>query len=280
MSDSALRQRFDTDGFVCPLPALTPERTQHYRQRFDAFQAQHQPQLDALSASRRWQIYADTHFVLPWVDALTRESTILDTVEQVLGPNLLAWNTNWFIKMPGDKAFISWHQDGAYWGLEPMEVATAWVALGPVNARNGCMRMIPGSHQRPHLPQRNTWADDNALSRGQEIAVAVDEAQAVDLELQAGQMSLHHLWIVHGSNANLSDEARIGIAIRYVSSAVRQQGGGKPLAMLVRGRDAHGHFTLAEPPTDPHAMAGTGRHAEILQCVHAALAEGRGSTAA
>ena len=73
---------------------------------------------------------------------------------------------------------------------------------------------------------------------------------------------------------------RIGIAIRYVSSAVRQQGGDKPLATLVRGRDTHGHFTLAERPTDADAIAGTGRHAEILQRVHAALAAGRSSTAA
>ena len=220
-----------------------------------------------MTASRRWQIYADTHFVLPWVDALTRESGILDAVEQVLGPDLLAWNTNWFVKMPGDKAYISWHQDGTYWGLSPMEVATAWVALGPVTAANGCMRVIPGSHTNPNLPQRDTWADDNALSRGQEVVVTVDKAQAVDLLLQPGQMSLHHLWIVHGSNANRSDEARIGIAIRYVAPRVRQDGGARPLAMPVRGCNDTSHFTLARSPTDVHARAGEGRHAEILQRV-------------
>lgn len=269
---SPLRARFDADGFICPLPALTAERTASYRARYLAFQAQHQIQLDALSPSRRWQIFADTHFVLPWVDELTRESSILDGVEQVLGPDLLAWNTSWFVKMPGDKTFVSWHQDGAYWGLSPMEVATAWVALGPVTTANGCMRMIPGSHQQPRLPQRDTWADDNALSRGQEIAVAVDEARAVDLVLEPGEMSLHHLWIVHGSNANRSDEPRIGLAIRYVAPCVQQESGALPLAMLVRGRADNGHFTLAERPTDVHARAGEGRHAEIMQRVHRALA--------
>ena len=272
---SPMRSRFDGDGFVCPLPALNPQQTAHYRRCYLDFHAGHQSQLDALAAARRWQIYADTHFVLPWVDALTREPGILDAVQQLLGPDLLAWNTSWFVKMPGDKAFVSWHQDGAYWGLSPMEVATAWIALGPVAPYNGCMRVIPGSHQRPHLPQRDTWADDNALSRGQEIAVAVDASQAVDLVLQPGEMSLHHLWIVHGSNANLSGEPRIGIAIRYVAPCVQQAGGRQPLAMLVRGRDTHGHFTLAERPTDPTARAGEGRHAEILQRVHAALAGSR-----
>ena len=275
MARSPLRAQFDTDGFICPMPALTPDQAAHYRAHYLAFHDRHQAKLDALTASNRWQIYADTHFVLPWVDALTRETGILDAVQQVLGPDLLAWNTSWFVKMPGDKAFVSWHQDGAYWGLSPMEVATAWVALGPVTGDNGCMRVIPGSHQQTDLPQRDTWADDNALSRGQEIAVAVDEAKAVDLLLQPGQMSLHHLWIVHGSNANLSNEPRIGIAIRYVAPCVRQQGGNQSLAMLVRGRDDHGHFMLAERPTDPDAMAGEGRHAQILQRVHRALAVGK-----
>ncbi len=274
---SPMRSRFDADGFVCPLAALSPQQAAHYRQRYLDFHADHRSRLDALPASRRWQVYADTHFVLPWVDALTREPGILDAVQQVLGPDLLAWNTSWFVKMPGDKTFVSWHQDGAYWGLSPMEVATAWVALGPVTPHNGCMRVIPGSHRQPHLPQRDTWAENNALSRGQEIAVAVDETQAVDLVLQAGQMSLHHLWIVHGSMANLSSEARIGIAIRYVAPSVRQDGGVRPLAMLVRGRDDIGNFTLAQPPTDATARAGEGRHAEILERVHRALASATAS---
>ena len=274
-TSSPMRARFNADGFVCPLPALTPQQTAHYRDRYLDFHAAHKSRLDALPASRRWQIYADTHFVLPWVDELTREPGILDAVQQVLGPDLLAWNTSWFVKMPGDKSFVSWHQDGAYWGLSPMEVATAWVALGPVTAENGCMRVIPGSHQHPQLPQRDTWAENNALSRGQEIAVTVDETRAVDLVLQPGQMSLHHLWIVHGSNTNRSLEPRIGIAIRYVAPTVRQHGGNKPLATLVRGHDDHGHFTLAERPTDPDARAGEGRHAEILQRVHVALASSK-----
>ncbi|MEO8543470.1 MAG: phytanoyl-CoA dioxygenase family protein [Burkholderiaceae bacterium] len=279
MHGSTLRSRFVAEGFVCPLPALSPQQLQHYRAEFDAFQLSHREQLEALSTSRRWQVYSDTHFVLPWVDALTREPGILDSVEQVLGPDLLAWNTGFFVKMPGDKAFVSWHQDGAYWGLEPMEVATAWVALGPVTLKNGNMRVIPGSHQQPNLPQRDTWADDNALSRGQEIAVAVDEAQAVDLLLQPGQMSLHHLWIVHGSNANRSQVPRIGIAIRYVAATVRRQDGSKPLAMRVRGDHRCGNFTLAERPTDPRAIAGTGTHAVALQRVHAALARDQGGAA-
>jgi hypothetical protein len=266
------RQRFERDGFVWPIDALTPAQAAHYRDLYLDFHARHKARLGALPAGQRWQINTDTHFIFEWVDALTREPAILDAVQRVLGPDLLAWNTSWFVKFPGDKAFVSWHQDGSYWGLSPMEVATAWVALGPVSAENGCMRVVPGSHTQTHLPQRDTFADDNVLSRGQEITVAVDESKAVDLVLQPGQISLHHLWIVHGSRSNRSDEPRIGIAIRYVAPQVRQEGANKPIAMLVRGRDDHGHFTLTERPAGNDAVAGQGRHAELLQRVREALA--------
>ena len=269
---TAQRRQFERDGYLCPVDALSPQKTAHYRALYLDFHARHRERLAALRAGDRWQINTDTHFVLEWVDALTREPGILDAVERVLGPDLLAWNTSWFVKFPGDKAFVSWHQDGTYWGLSPMEVATAWVALGPVTPANGCMRVIPGSHTRTHLPQRDTFGEHNVLSRGQEITVAVDEAQAVDLALQPGQISLHHLWIVHGSNANQSDEPRIGLAIRYVAPQVRQEGGQRPIAMLVRGQDTCGHFTLTERPTDNQALAGEGRHAALLQRVRDALA--------
>jgi ectoine hydroxylase-related dioxygenase (phytanoyl-CoA dioxygenase family) len=167
-----------------------------------------------------------------------------------LGPNLLAWNSNWFTKMPGEKSFVSWHQDGTYWKLNPPTVVTAWVALTPSAPTNGCMRVIPGTHTQPMMPQRETYLPENALSRGQEIAVEVDEREAVDLSLAPGQMSLHHIWIVHGSNANTSkDTPRIGIAIRYTRPEVRQESPTRPYAMLVRGEDRYGNFNLQPPPT-------------------------------
>ena len=272
--------QFERDGYICPVPVLTPAETLQYHDLYIAFHAAHQTRLAALKAGARWQINADTHFAFQWVDALTRHPKILDAVERLLGPNLVAWNTNWFVKMPHDKSFVSWHQDGAYWGLSPMEVATAWVALGPVTPENGCMRVIPGSHKQPNMPQRETYADNNILSRGQEISVAVDERLAVDLVLQPGEMSLHHLWIVHGSKANHSTIPRIGLAIRYVSTRVQQDSSEKPFAMLVRGRDDYGNFRLSEPPTGNDGFAGEGRHAEFLKRVHVALAKARPGTKA
>jgi len=269
------RSDFERDGYVCPVPVLMPAETAGFRACYDDFAARHRERLQALPPNQRWQINSDTHFAFEWVDRLTRHPAILDAVERVLGPDLLAWNSVWFVKMPGDPTYISWHQDGAYWGLEPMEVLTAWIALGPATRANGCMRVLPGSHRGPALKQRDTFAPDNALSRGQEIEVAVDEAQAVDLALEPGQMSMHHLWIVHGSDPNRSAVPRVGLAIRYVAAQVRQRDGSRPLAMLVRGENRHGHFTLAEPPTRNDGRAGEGVHGQVLQRVREAIEQAR-----
>lgn len=273
------RGDFERDGYICPVPVLTPAETAGFRACYDDFAARHRDRLQALPPNQRWQVNSDTHFAFEWVDRLTRHPALLDAVERVIGPDILAWNSVWFVKMPGDPTYISWHQDGAYWGLEPMEVLTAWVALGPATRANGCMRVLPGSHRGPALKQRDTFAPDNALSRGQEIEVAVGEAQAVDLALEPGQMSMHHLWIVHGSDPNRSAVPRVGLAIRYVASQVRQRDGSRPLAMLVRGEDRHGHFTLAERPTRNDGRAGEGVHGQVLQRVREAIEQARLSPA-
>jgi ectoine hydroxylase-related dioxygenase (phytanoyl-CoA dioxygenase family) len=212
--------------------------------------------LTCLPARDQYAVFSETHTFLHWVWQMVSRPRVLDAVEQILGPDLLVWNSRWFSKMPGDRTYISWHQDATYWGLEPPAVVTAWLALSPSTQENGAMRVIPASHRQPLLPQVETFAPDNALSRGQEISVEVDEEQAVDLCLQPGEMSLHHVAIVHGSKANTSSMPRIGLAVRYIPTEVRQRGAERQIALLVRGRDCYGHFDLAEPPAPGAATAG------------------------
>jgi non-haem Fe2+, alpha-ketoglutarate-dependent halogenase len=264
-------ERFKKDGYIAPVPVLTPEETAHYLALYQEFHAKHKSRIDALPPNRKSQITSETHFVFKWVHDLVTHPKILAEVEKILGPNLLAWNTTWFTKMPGDKTYVSWHQDGSYWQLSPVEVATAWVALTPAMPENGCLRVVPGSHTQPNMPQRETYAADNALSRGQEIAVKVDENAAVDIRLNPGEMSLHHIWIVHGSNANTSQTPRIGIAIRYLSTRVKQDSPGKPIAMLVKGKDEFHNFQIAQPPTTNTGYAGEGDHARIMQQIRESI---------
>jgi ectoine hydroxylase-related dioxygenase (phytanoyl-CoA dioxygenase family) len=203
------------------------------------------------------------HLLFPWLNELVRHPKILDAVESVLGPNILCWSAQFFMKQPGDRTFVSWHQDATYWGLSRPDVVTAWVALTPSVPLSGCMRVIPGTH-RTQLKHADTFNDNNLLSRGQEIAIDVDEKQAVDVVLQPGEMSLHHVLIAHGSEPNNASHPRIGFAIRYLPTDVRQIAGEADSATLVRGVDTHHYFEPEPPPEDDLHPAALARHKSIM----------------
>lgn len=266
------RRQFERDGYLCPIRVMDDAEVSRLLNCYMDYYAANKARLDALPPNQKYKVLSETHFVLPWVYEIVTHPRVLDAVEVLLGPNLLAWNSNWFSKMPGEKSFVSWHQDGTYWKLTPPMVVTAWVALSPSGANNGCMRVIPATHTQPMIPQRETYQPENALSRGQEIAVEVDEAQAVDLSLRPGEMSLHHIWIIHGSNANTSkDTPRIGIAIRYTRPEVVQESPTKPFAMLVRGEDTCGNFNLQPPPETTSSERQQALHQAIVDHVRNSL---------
>jgi non-heme Fe2+,alpha-ketoglutarate-dependent halogenase len=212
-----------------------------------------------------------SHLLFTWLNDLVRHPRILDAVEDAIGPNILCWGSSFFIKEPRNPGFVSWHQDSTYWGLDPADVVTAWVAFTDSTPANGAMRVIPRSHLLDQIPHHDTFRLENLLSRGQEVMVEVDERQAAMLPLAAGEMSLHHVRLIHGSDPNPSDQRRIGFAIRYIPTRVRQVAGSHDHATLVRGVDTYGHF---EPEERPEAdmseravayhAAVTGAHAAIL----------------
>jgi ectoine hydroxylase-related dioxygenase (phytanoyl-CoA dioxygenase family) len=204
------------------------------------------------------------HLLLTWLNELIRDPRILDPVESVLGPDILCWGSGFFVKNAHDPARVTWHQDSTYWGLSKPDIVTAWVAFTPSTTENGCMRVVPGTHTLQQLPHRDTFASDNLLSRGQEIAVSVDESKAVDIVLEPGQMSLHHVLLVHGSEPNDSAFRRIGFAIRYVPTYVKQLAGVVDSATLVRGVDNYGNFALEPAPRSDFHSDAVAFHAETL----------------
>jgi non-haem Fe2+, alpha-ketoglutarate-dependent halogenase len=235
-------ERYRRDGILFPIPVLSPAETARFRAAFEELAGR-------LGGRPVAQSLGHTQLYFRWAYDLATHPAILDAVEDVLGPDILVWTVSIFPKYPRDPGYISWHQDGTYWGLDTTQVTTAWIALTDSTVETGCMRVVPGSHQRPILPHRDTYAPDNRLSRGQEIEVQVEEKDAVDVVLRAGEMSLHHVNIIHGSNPNGSDRSRIGFAPRYTTPRTRQIDGPAPMAVLARGRDDHGHFPLLrEPP--------------------------------
>jgi Phytanoyl-CoA dioxygenase (PhyH) len=203
------RAQFEKEGYLFPIRVLSERETEQYLANFMDYCSQNQARLEVLPPKDRYQVFSATHFLLPWVYEIVSHPRVLDAVEGLLGPNLLVWATDWFAKMPGEKTY--------YWNLRPANVVTAWVALSPSTPANGGMQVIPGTHKRPALPQRETYALENALSRGQEIEVEMDEGRAVNMDLRPGEMSLHHIWIVHGSHVNTSSIPRIGIAAYALS---------------------------------------------------------------
>ena len=205
-----------------------------------------------------------THLLFPFLADLVRHPKILDAIEDLLGPDILCWSSNFFIKEATDPAFVSWHQDSTYWGLSSPDVATAWVALTPSNAANGAMAVIPNSHKLDQMPHRDTFHRHNLLTRGQEIAVEVDERQAVMLTLQPGEMSLHHVRLIHGSDPNPSAKRRIGFAIRYLPTHVRQVVGTRDSATLVRGVDRFGNFEPEFAPERDLSDAAIAFHAHVM----------------
>ena len=194
-------ERYREDGVVFPLPVLTPSEAARFRAAFEDITSR-------LGGRPTAKDLAQTHLHFRWAYDLATHPKILDAVEAVLGPDLLVWTVSIFAKYPRDPGYISWHQDGTYWGLDSSQVTTAWVALTDSVVANGCMRVVAGSQKSPILPHTDTYAPDNLLSRGQEIQAQVDEKDAVDIVLKAGEMSLHHVNIIHGSKPNLSDRPR------------------------------------------------------------------------
>jgi non-haem Fe2+, alpha-ketoglutarate-dependent halogenase len=257
---------YQEHGYYAPVRVLEPERAAALRAQLEAIESEH-------TAARRL-LRNKSHLLLTWLDALIREPRILDAVEDMIGPNILCWASSFFIKDGRDPSYVSWHQDSTYWGLEPPDIVTAWVALSESDEGNGAMRIIPDSHKLDQLGHRDTFATHNLLSRGQEIAVEVDERQAVALPLAPGEMSLHHVRLIHGSEPNPSDRRRIGYAIRYLPTHVRQVVGTCDSATLVRGIDQFGNFAPEQAPDSDLSPAALAHHAAITHQMNAVLMRG------
>lgn len=240
----SVAERYARDGFVFPLDVMDPAAAKALRADYEAAEAELADDPERLKLLRTYPAQ-----VLPSFDALIRDPRITDPVASILGPDLMVWGASFFTKEPASSSIVSWHQDLTYWGLDDAQEVTAWVALSPATAASGCMKFVPGSHNQQIVPHVDTFAEDNLLTRGQELAVEVDEADAVHAELQPGQISLHHGRLFHASGPNTTDDRRIGFAIRFIIPAMKQETGDRSLVALVRGEDAYGHFTIATPPT-------------------------------
>ncbi len=236
--------QFERDGYLSPVTLFSEDEAAEIRQKLEDAEARWP---DAFTGAGR----NNAHLNLKFLDEIVHHPRLVDAIEDIIGPDILAYGSVLFIKEPQDPGFVSWHQDCRYMGLEPHDAAvSAWLALTPSNQVNGCMSMIPGSHKHGVKEHEDTFGESNILTRGQTIK-DVDESKAVDLILKPGEFSLHHMRTVHGSRPNLSQDRRIGFTIQCYMTPQMHQVIAPTMAQLVRGSDTSRHFEYApRPETD------------------------------
>jgi non-haem Fe2+, alpha-ketoglutarate-dependent halogenase len=254
LTEAELRA-YDRDGFLFPRTALTSDEAADCRDRFHNFAVQFGEE-----ARGRGQMTKRPHLILQWVADLARHRSIIDAVEDIIGPDILCWFSAFFVKEGGSKRFVSWHQDGEYAVTSDRSVS-AWVALTPATMENGCMRFLPGSH-RSLLTHQESYHPDNILTRGQTI-VGVDEGSGVEVVLAPGQFALFHGNMAHGSSPNTSPQDRIGLVFRYVAGDGYETQPGYESATLIRGADHAGKLELEPIPSTDFDPAAIATHARI-----------------
>jgi len=246
-------QQFERNGFLFPVRVLTAAEAAAFRAWFDATREQ-------MGNVRRID---QAHLFFRWAYELATHPAVLDVVEQFLGPDILVHSTRIFCKDPGQPTYVSWHQDGRYSGLQGRQAPSIWIALSESTPQNGCLRVIPGSHLQGPLPHQETFAEHNMLNHGEQITAPLDESTAIDVVLQPGEMSLHHVDMVHGSAPNRSGGKRVGFIITCITPLV-QADRIQPV-VLARGRDEVRHYEhLAGIPTDDLA-AGIAAHGAFMR---------------
>lgn len=235
-----LIDHYERDGIVFPIPVLSAAEVAACRNALDAIAER--------CGEGSLKRFDNLHLFFPWAYRLATHQALLDTVETILGVDLLIDGTLVFYKPPRDASYASWHQDSVYSGWHLTPSISAWIGLTTSERSNGCMRVIPGSHQLGLLDHDNVENDPNLLNRrGERIQMDVDEAEAVDVVLRPGEMSLHHTNLIHGSNPNGSDRPRIGFIVRFVTSRTTNR---DRVVMQARGNGDCSHLRVAQPPVD------------------------------
>lgn len=209
--------RYRDEGYVVPQYRLSPERLESLGQALEHIIAANpgiRPERLVschIAGKNAEGVVGDGRFL-----DLARDPDILEMVSQAIGPDIILWGCQAFCKPGGDGMAVPWHQDGHYWPIRPLATCTVWVALDDSTPQNGCLRVLAGSHREKRLLEHARDDRADLVLNRKVVEAELDESGAVDVELRAGQLSLHDVHLVHGSNANRSRRRRAGLAIRYM----------------------------------------------------------------
>jgi non-haem Fe2+, alpha-ketoglutarate-dependent halogenase len=234
------------DGFLPAQPALTSEETAYYRGELEAYEAELGAPLTALPPMRARKLQVR----FPWAAELVRHPAILDVIEDLIGPDILIYNATFFIKEAHTKGITAWHQDSTYFGLDPHEHVSGWIALSDASIESGCMEFIPGSSDWGQLRHAAKAIPNSINLSSQTVVEDFDASNVVAAPLKAGEFSCHHTLVMHQSGPNNFDDRRIGLGVSYIPAHVRHKGTHRVPATLARGQDRYGHFELEPDPRD------------------------------
>ncbi len=260
-------EAFHRDGYYAPVDVFSVDEARRWRADLEAFESTLPP--GPVSAGNRRKL----HVRCPWARDLVQDPRLLDVMESILGPDLLVFTSTFFIKEPNTDAITAWHQDATYFGLQPYEHVTAWVALSEASIEAGCMEFIPGSHRWGQLSHGLDALPGTINAGARSISAPMDTSTAVFAPVKTGQISLHHTLIAHNSPPNRSNDRRIGLGISYIPTRCKHSGSKRMSATLVRGVDRHGHFDLEDDPRTLSAAAQAEAHDRAYSIYRACHAE-------
>ena len=233
---------FNRDGYIKGIRIFSAEQIAEIRAYFD--------QLLAKTLAEGGDSYSinSAHLTYGRVFDLLANERITAHIKDLLGEHLIGWGSHFFCKMPRDGKTVSWHQDASYWPMTPSKTATVWLAIDDTDVDNACMRFVPGSHHHGHLTYKLSEEDENNVLF-QTVPTAEQYGEPIDVELKAGEISIHSDMLLHSSKANTSGRRRCGLTMRYCTAEVRALQGWHLKGVLLAGDDPEQHWANPPRPT-------------------------------
>lgn len=237
---SAQIEQYNTLGFVKPFDVFTEAEVTHQRAYFDRLLGEIQKAEDG----RDQYAINCYHTACEGIYDIAINPTLLDFVEDIVGPNIICWATHYFCKLPYDERAVPWHQDASYWALTPARTVTVWLALDDADVENSAMKFIPCTHALGCLKWRPSTRPSVLNQEIEDIDALIARGGGVVYDcLKAGQMSLHADMLAHGSDPNRSARRRLGLTLRYCPPQVRAtEPHWADQAIICRGRDPEGYW--------------------------------------
>ena len=235
-------ETWNRDGVVYPIEVFSEDEIDHYRSVLE-YEVDHNHILENEHRCKSLVLF-------PWMDVIVHNEIILDAVQEVLGPNFFCWDTQCWLKEPGDKRYVSWHQDATHWNFDKKNGVIVWLAFDDVDSSMGPVEYKLGSHKHGQIEHTDLPTEFNILRRGQTLTGNYTDHGSSTMTIKKGHAGMHHPYVVHGSGPNEGTRRRIGYSLQYISTD------NKPIvtecpeyATLVRGMDEFNYINHSPRPS-------------------------------